>query len=163
MPVSTRRHVDVRKVIEDLHRRYPRTGTEKLAGMLAERIEEDRHLLLDAARSLVRQVLVGTEGRERQRRASSAPVRAKREASNQVAVRQLVGKVKTAVLDMVIGNKQLRFLTGSEVARLGAGFVKLAERVPADAYVGEVVTEAEAAELLQGDNLTSRPDTALPI
>ena len=49
---------------------------------------------------------------------------------------------------MLIGGKALRFLTGAEVGRLGAGFSKLAERVPADALVGEIVTEAEACALL---------------
>ncbi len=144
----TRRRVDVREMIRDLHRRHPRMGVDGLADKVCDLLEEDRHLLLDAARALVRQIVSEVDGRERQRHAASAPVRAEREAANRAAVQKAIVQVKALVLDTVIAGKALRFHTGAEVALLGAGFVKLAERVPADCLVGEIVTESEAAALL---------------
>jgi hypothetical protein len=78
----------------------------------------------------------------------SGKVRAERQVAEHAAVERLVTRVKAAVLDMEIGGKKLRFHTGAEVAHLGAGFIKLAERAPADCLVGEIVTQAEVAALL---------------
>jgi hypothetical protein len=66
-------------------------------------------------------------------------------------VEQIVEQVNAmAVLDLLMPNGQrLRFCTGSDVAQWGAGFAKLAERVPSAAYVGECVTEVECAALLK--------------
>jgi hypothetical protein len=87
------------------------------------------------------------EGRERQRPAASAPVRAAREAVNRREVKQVAAK-GAAVLDMLIDGKQLRFLTGAEISRLGTGFARIAGRVPANALCGECLTECEAAKLI---------------
>lgn len=147
----TRRRVDVRETVEELRRRHPRLGEDRLAEMLADRIEEDRHLLLDASHVLVRQVLAVMEGRERQRRVASAPMRAAREAVNRREVQAAVAKVKAlVVLDTILpSGKLLRYATGSEVAALGEAYQRIAERVGPNAMVGELLTEAEAAELMR--------------
>jgi hypothetical protein len=151
-PSRHRPRADVHEVVQELRRLNPRMGEERLAEALAERIEEDRRLLLDASRVLVRQALTTeTIVRRRRRQDGRTPEeRSQRRIAAKAEVKKLVEKVReVAVLDMVVDGKALRFLTGAEVARLGAGFSKLAERVPADALVGEIVTEAEAAELMQ--------------
>jgi hypothetical protein len=149
---STRRHVDVCEVVEELRRQSPRAGADRIAALLAERIEEDHHLLISASRFIAEKVLAAAVT-ARQRRQQAIPTprqRAERRVAEKAEVAKLAAKVREiAVLDMVINGTQLRFMTGTEVARLGAGFTKLAERVPADAYVGECVTEAEAMELLR--------------
>jgi hypothetical protein len=47
----------------------------------------------------------------------------------------------------------LRFTTGG-LAQLGAAYQRIAERVPADAMIGEVLTDREASELLRPDSST---------
>jgi hypothetical protein len=54
---ATRRHVDIREVVAELRRRHPRAGEDRLVEMLVERLEEDRHLLVDACRYLVQKML----------------------------------------------------------------------------------------------------------
>ena len=49
----------------------------------------------------------------------------------------------------------LRYCTFPEVGALGGGFQRLAAAEPADAYVGEVLTDREARELLRPDALIS--------
>jgi hypothetical protein len=88
----THRLVDVRATVEELRRSHPRAGEEGLAGMLADRFEEDRHLLLDASLVLVRQFLGTAKNRERQRRAASAPVRAARRVADRAEVQVLAAR-----------------------------------------------------------------------
>jgi hypothetical protein len=79
-------------------------------------------------------VVNGARPSQRPRNASAAG--RKRKVAKKVA--------KKVLLDWVTPlGKQLRFCTGTEVAALGSGFTKLAEKVPADTMVGEVLTEAE--------------------
>jgi hypothetical protein len=82
--------------------------------------------------------------------APSSRERIARKDAEKAAVAVAVEQVKAiAVLDLIMPNGQrLLFCTGSDVAQWGAGFAKLAERVPSDAYVGECVTESDAAALL---------------
>jgi hypothetical protein len=63
----------------------------------------------------------------------------------------LVAKVKAiAVLDMLMPNgERLRFCRGSDVARFGVGFAKIAEKVGPDCLVGEVLRENEVQALLR--------------
>ena len=63
---ATRRRVDIREVVAELRRSHPRAGEDRLAEMLVERLEEDRHLLLDAGRFLVGKILASAETRQRQ-------------------------------------------------------------------------------------------------
>ena len=150
----TRRHVDIRETVEELRRLNPRSGQERLAELLANRIEEDRHLLLDAARSLVRLFSAGTEGRERQRHAASAPVRARREEVTRHEVKRIVAKARQAILlDMLMTlpngeQKPLRFCYGGEIEALGTAYQRIAEKVGKNAMVGEIMCESEVRALL---------------
>ena len=146
---ATRRHVDIREVVAELRRLHPRAGEDWLVEMLVERLEEDRHLLVDAGRYLVQRMLAAAETHVRQSRAAPSPeLRAERQAIEKAAVTALAAKVRGSVLDMIIGEKALRDMTGQEVAKLGAGFTRLASRIPAGARVGDCVNEAQAAALI---------------
>ena len=76
-PSRHHRHVDVRSVVEELRRQSPRAGVDRLAEALAERAEEDRHLLVDACRAVVRQIVSTIETTRRRhqtaRRRRNAP------------------------------------------------------------------------------------------
>jgi hypothetical protein len=152
----TRRRVDVREVIHDLHRRYPRMGEGRLAEMLAGRIEEDRHLLLDASRLLVHQIVAVTETRKHQRKAASAPVRAARRVADQAEAKALAVRARqTILLDTLLAlpngeSKQLRYATKAELNLLGGLYTTLAARLEApDEMCGERWTEGELKALLQ--------------
>jgi hypothetical protein len=150
-PVLPPRHCsrDVMQVIGSLRRQNPRIGEDRLAELLADELLDDRELLLDAGRHLVRKALVSARPKSVAKVVAVRRQRIARQEAEEATVKAIVAKVKAAlVLDMEIGGKRLRFHTGAEVARLGAGFVKLAKRVPADCLVGEIVTEAEAAALM---------------
>jgi hypothetical protein len=143
-PSRKQRHVDVREVIAELHRQRPRAGTDQLTEALAERLEEDRALLLDGCR-----VLLATIEPQRRRATTSPRERAARQVAERMEVTKIAAKVREiAVLDTIIDGKALRFHTGAEVARLGAGFARIAERVPADCLVGEILTSVEAEKLM---------------
>jgi hypothetical protein len=54
----------------------------------------------------------------------------------------------TAVTLATGEQKQLRYCLGFEIGQLGAAFGRIAERVGPTSMVGEVLVEAEVAELL---------------
>jgi hypothetical protein len=79
------------------------------------------------------------------RRAATPKARATRKAEARRAAKDVVAKL----LDMIMPNgKALRFCTGCEMEAFGEGFLRIAAAVPADAMVGEVLTEAETRALL---------------
>jgi hypothetical protein len=141
-----RRPPDVGAIVADLRSRHKHAGNARVGELLFELLLEDEALTRAVAAFVVEKLAAAAP---RRRVMPSAKERVERVAAEKVAVEKLVSRVKATVLDMLISGKALRFHTGAEVARLGAGFVKLAERVPADAYVGECVTEAEAVELMR--------------
>jgi hypothetical protein len=146
---ATRRSVDIREAFSELRRLHPRAGEDRLVEMLVERLEEDRHLLVDAGRYLVQRMLAAFETRVRLSRAAPSPVeRAERHAVEKAAVTALAAKVRGSVLDMMIGERALRDMTGAEVGKLGQGFQRLASRIPPGARVGDCVNEAQAAALI---------------
>ena len=124
-------------------------GEDRLAQMLAERIEEDRHLLLDASRLLVHQIVVVTETRKHQRKAASAPVRAARRVADQAEAKAIAAKARqTILLDLTMPNGvAMRFCSGTQMAGFGTAYEKIAERA-GTAMVGEVMVEAEVNALL---------------
>jgi hypothetical protein len=135
-----RRPPDVGALVADLRREHGKRASAALYDLL---LEDEA-----VARAVAAFVVEKLAAAPRRRARTTARARAEHRAQEAVQVEKLVSRVKAAVLDMEIGGKKLRFHTGAEVAHLGAGFVKLAERVPADCLVGEIVTEIEAAQLL---------------
>ena len=135
-----RRSPDVGALVADLRRQHGKQASNALFELLLE----DEALMRAVAAFVVEKLAAAP----RRRVMPSRKARSEHRAQEAVQVEKLVSRVKAAVLDMEIGGKKLRFHTGAEVAHLGAGFVKLAERVPADCLVGEIVTEIEAAQLL---------------
>jgi hypothetical protein len=139
----------IRAAVKELCKRYPKAVADehRIGQLLAERLGADDDLLQAAAVVLAHDSLTADQARQHQRQ--SGVGHKERKAVMETTAKKLATKARTqAVLDMVVNGRALRFMTGGEVGRLGAGFSKLAERVPADAYVGEVVTEAEAAALM---------------
>ena len=68
-------------------------------------------------------MLAAFETRMRQSRAAPSPeARAERQAVEKAAVTVLAAKVRGSVLDMMIGEKALRDMTGAEVGKLGEAF-----------------------------------------
>jgi hypothetical protein len=139
--------VRVRDLIKELRAQYKRASEVELAKRLVDVLEDDHDALLMAAQFIVH-VVKGEAARSR-RRAGGASHHAEHRVAVKTQAAKLAERVKaTLVLDMMIDGTALRFHTGASIARLGAGFIRLAEHVPADAYVGECVTEAEAASLM---------------
>jgi hypothetical protein len=131
---------DIRKVVEDLKRRHRSEGALVIA--LSDQIEENRDLLTAASQFIVRTVIADAQGRDRKRAAQQDPKAREHRRVEAKKVAQTVAK--KILLDwMTPLGKALRFCTGAEVATLGSGFRKLAEKVPVDTMVGEVLTEAE--------------------
>jgi hypothetical protein len=151
-PSRHHRHLDVREVIAELRRANPRMGENGLSERLAERIEEDRRLLLDASRVLVRQALSAVEivRRRRHQDGRTPEERAERRAAAKAEVTKLVAKVReVAVLDMLMQNGiAMRFNTGTQMGAYGKAYSAIAAKV-GTAMVGEVMVEAEVRELLQ--------------
>ena len=147
---ATRRRVDIREVVAELHRRHPRAGEDRLAEMLVGRLEEDRHLLARCWPLSRAKVLAAAETRARQSRAAPTPrQRAKRQATEKAAVTAVAARVKELVLlDLMMPNGvAMRFCSGTQMAGFGTAYEKIAERA-GTAMVGEVLVEAEVKALL---------------
>jgi hypothetical protein len=144
-----RRMPDIGALVADLRRQHGKHASHVLSELLLEDAALARAVAAFVVETLGRDGRGFTAAAPRRRAMPSARERAEHAVAEKAAVEKLVNRVKATVLDMEIGGTKLRFLTGAEVARLGAGFTKLAERVPADALVGEIVTEAEAAALMR--------------
>jgi hypothetical protein len=154
-PTATRRCVDVCEVVAELRRQNPRAGADRIGILLAERIDEDRHLLISPSRFIAEKVLTTTAIREKLRRAAPTPrERVKRRANEKAAATAIAAKVKaTLLLDMPVTllggeEKALRFCLGREVAELGAAYTRIAAKVPADVMCGECLVESEVKALL---------------
>lgn len=135
--------VDLRATVEELRRRHRRADEAELAELLVTRLAEDGDLLLEAATFVVNKTLMAIAAQQRRQQAApNTRQRAERKVTEQAAVAEIVEKVKLAVLDLPITlmsgeTKKLRFTTGSELAKLGSAYSRLAERVGADCLVGE--------------------------
>jgi hypothetical protein len=94
---ATHRRADIRETIEQLRREN--RGEERLAEALAERVEEDRRLLVDACTVLVRQALTPIETVRRRRRQDgrTSDERAQRRAVATAEVKAVAAKVKELV------------------------------------------------------------------
>jgi hypothetical protein len=151
----SRRPADVGEIIEGLHRQNPSADPDQLAQLLVGKLLGDRELMLEAGRLLVEKVLAAAQAR--QKRSAAQPgtrARAERRVADQVEVKAIAAKVKaTLLLDTVVTllsgeSKQLRFVTGRELAELGGAYARIAEKVGPECLVGEVICESEAKALL---------------
>jgi hypothetical protein len=127
----------------------------RIGQLLAERMESDDDLREAGAHLLAHDALVAE--RVQRQRAAAAPSprqRIARRASDRVAVKQLAQKARERIwLDLPImlssgESKQLRYVTGRELAELGGAYQAIAEKVGPDNFVGEVMVEAEVKALL---------------
>jgi hypothetical protein len=81
-------------------------------------------------------------------------VRQSARAAEKAAVQEIAAKARQQiVLDTMVTlvsgeQKQFRYCLGAEIGHLGAAFGRIAERVGPTSMVGEVLVEAEVAELL---------------
>jgi hypothetical protein len=156
-PSRHRRLLDVRDVIAELRRMNPKMGQERLAQALAERVEEDRRLLVNACTVLIRQALTAqTIVRRRRQQNGRTPLeRAQRRDLATAEVRTIAGKVRVSlVLDMPVmlisgETKALRYTTKEELDQLGGLYVQLGARMEsATEMCGERWTAAEVEALL---------------
>jgi hypothetical protein len=144
---SRHRHTpDVGALVTDLRRK---AGSAACAAeQLFELFSEDEALARAVAMFIMEKFAA-----PRRRVVPSAKERAEHQTAERAAVKMIAAKVKAAlVLDMPVmlisgETKSLRYCLGSEVAALGTAYSRIAEKVPADAMIGEVVTEAECREL----------------
>jgi hypothetical protein len=121
---------------------------------LTERLEGDGDLLEAGAIYLAHDAMTA----ERVHRTRSAPTpkaQAARRVAEQAQVRATAAKARQLILlDMPVRllsgeAKQLRYVTGRELAELGGVYQAIAEKVGPDNFVGEVLVEAELKALLQ--------------
>jgi hypothetical protein len=146
---------DLRTTVEELRRRHRRADTDELAERLTTLLSEDAALLLECSRFAIQRIGAAIDARvRRQQAAPSNRERTARRAADRAQVQEIVEQVKLAVLDMVITTldgepKRLRFATGKELAALGSGYQRLAERIGPDEMLGERMTESEVQALLE--------------
>jgi hypothetical protein len=140
---------DVRRLIDELGRKH--RGPKALTAALIDRLEESHDVRAAVARFVV--FTLAADAAEHSRRSAVQPTRQQREHRRVEArkvAREITAKIaERIVLDMIMpNNKRLRFCTGQEVAAFGVAFAKIAEKVGADCFVGEKLTEQEAKALL---------------
>ena len=139
---------EVRAAVETLAREHPGATEQELARLLADHLHEDRDLLVFVCSRLVHATAKALHHVER------APLTPKRDRTKgQAEARAIAKQIKIAVvLDMITPvGKRLRYCTGREVAACGDAFARIAQHVPDDSFVGEVLIESTARRLLLGD------------
>ncbi len=143
-PAPPAQDVDARRLVEVIRREHGDAGEDRLVELFVDYLKEHDEILLVLARRLVHSALTA------QRRAERVVTDRGREREQ---VRAIAKQIKIAVvLDMVTPlGKRLRFLTGREVAACGDAFARIAQHVPDDSFVGEVLIESTARRLLLGD------------
>jgi hypothetical protein len=134
---------DVRAAVESLRRRHKAADNARIAELLLEMVDGDPALLCAAVRFVVDRIAVRARPTMHERVA-----RQQARTAEKAQVKVLVAQARGAVLDMIIDGRALRDLTGAEVGRLGAGFARIASRVPPGALVGAVLTESQVAALI---------------
>jgi hypothetical protein len=154
-PPQHRPSPDLRTAVADLRKRYKRADADELAERLAVAVTEDGVLLKEACVFVVQKISSALDARvRRQQAAPSGRERIARKAAEREQVKATVAKVCAKVLDltMPVLEKQLRFCTFGEIGTLGGGFQRLAAAGPVDVMCGEILTDQQAAELLQLDS-----------
>jgi hypothetical protein len=146
---SRRRSRDVLQIAETLRRQNPRIGEDQLVELIADEIYDDRSLLLDAARFILRKASAPARTKR-----LTVPPRQRREAkaSEDAVVKEIAGKVREVVLlDMEVEGQKLRFMKASAVAAFGGWLARVgtlaAERGGPNSLIGETVTEQDAQQL----------------
>jgi hypothetical protein len=143
----------IRAAVRELCQGHPRAGEQQIGRLLAERLEVDPELLGAGAVYLAHDAL--TANRIQRGRAAPTPkARAARKIAERAQVRVTVVKAREIILlDMPVTllsgeQKALRYVTGRELADLGAAYEKIAEKVEPDEMIGERLTEHEVRGLL---------------
>jgi hypothetical protein len=152
---SRQPHQDLRAVVEDLRRKHKRAGDARIAQALEEMLEDDPPLLRAAARFILDRIpaVRAPSVTERTARQSARAVEKAAVQKLAIAARQQI--VLDTMVTLATGEqKQLRYCLGSEIGQLGALYSRLAERVGPTSMIGEVLVEAEVAELLRAPGLT---------
>jgi hypothetical protein len=163
IPASRPRRRDVAHVIASLRRKNPHIGESQLAELLADELADDHALLLAVAGDLVHQALAMTRVRVKAKqptlKAAETARRARvsgQETASQMA-RVAAAKLKEQVLlDLIMPNGvAMRYCTGTQMGSFGRAYQAIAIQA-GESLVGEVLLEAEVAELLADDALLAR-------
>jgi hypothetical protein len=134
--------VDARQLVEVIRREHGDADENRLTELVVAYLRDHAEVLAVLARRLVHSALTA------QRRADRRPADRDRDREDARAVAR---QIKVAiVLDMLCPNgKRLRFCTGAEVGAFGRAFTRIAAHVGDDQFVGEVLIESEAQQLLR--------------
>jgi hypothetical protein len=140
---------DIRKIISDLRGRH--RSEDKLVSALVSMCEEDRDVLKNFARYVIRQMADDDAGRSR--RAAAQPTPAQREyhrvEAKKVAQKVAAKVAERIVLDLVMPNgTRMRYCTGAQMKGFGDAYTRIGEKVGDGNLVGEIMTEEEAKALL---------------
>jgi hypothetical protein len=113
---------------------------------------DDRGLLLNVGRELVRKALAPATGRPRATLKSAETARRQRVARQEVerqVVKAAAAKVRGQVLlDLVMPNGvAMRYCSGKQMSSFGGAYQAIGEKV-GDAMVGEILVEHQVRELL---------------
>jgi hypothetical protein len=122
-----------------------RKNEELLAKLFRERAENEREFL-DAAVSYA----VANTFNSLQRAVKNQAVARRTTEETQAAAKVLIATATQAILlnlEMPNG-KRLRYCTGAEVGKFGAGYTKIAKKVGATNMVGSVLNEQEVRKLM---------------
>ena len=160
VPQSPPSWADSRKLVWDtvgeLRRQNVKADECRIGQLLAERMEADDDLREASAHLLAHDALVAERVlRQRSTTAPSPKQRVARKVATEKVVKQLAQKARERIwLDLPIlllsgESKQLRYVTGRELAELGGVYQAVAVKVGDENMVGEVLVEAELKALLQ--------------
>jgi hypothetical protein len=156
-PQSPPTWADSRRMVWDgvgeLRQQNMKADERRIGQLLAERMERDDDLREASAHLLAHDALVA-ERVARQRPAPSPKQRIARKVASAKVVKQLAQKARERIwLDLPLmllsgETKQLRYVTGRELAELGGAYQAVAVKVGDENMVGEVLVEAEVKALL---------------
>lgn len=142
------RKIAIQPIIKELRDEHPRANVDKLVKLLVERLREDDDALVALAEYAVRNALNSLEGYVRRERAGVMPhQRIERAADIAAAAKEAVDRILLLNLEMPNG-KRMRYCTGEEMGKFGAGYSRIAKKVGKTKCVGQVLDENGVRELM---------------
>jgi soluble cytochrome b562 len=140
----------IRTAVIRLRVEHPRASREKINAMLAVAAREDDDLLEAMAEYCGNNTQNAIEQSER-RRASTVRPTPQEAAETKAEVRATVENIKAQILLLNLempNGKRMRYCTGAEMEKFGAGYRAIARKVGKTKRVGEVLDEKGVQALM---------------
>jgi hypothetical protein len=150
----------IRSIIAEFQTAHPSIPESKLIDLVAERIHED----MDSARAAAEycvvnaveaQIRYGKRGHLPSANVST-PTEIQRDIESRLVTKDAINAAAKAAAEQILflnlempNGKRMRYCTGADMAKFGAGYARIAKKVGSTKMVGSVLDEKAVRELMR--------------